>query len=51
MPKRKAKECVKLTEEDRNDEKRIRIEEKKEDFVDEEGINYSNTQLRNLGLS
>ncbi|AEE87096.1 translation initiation factor [Arabidopsis thaliana] len=36
MPKRKAKECVKLTEEDRNDEKRIRIEEKKEDFVDEE---------------
>ncbi|XP_010454871.1 PREDICTED: uncharacterized protein LOC104736567 [Camelina sativa] len=33
MPKRKAKECVKLTEED---DKRIRREEKKEDLVDEE---------------
>ncbi|XP_010446515.1 PREDICTED: uncharacterized protein LOC104729280 [Camelina sativa] len=37
MPKRKAKECVKPTEEDKDDDnKRIRREEKKEDFVDEE---------------
>ncbi|EOA18472.1 hypothetical protein CARUB_v10007018mg, partial [Capsella rubella] len=38
MPKRKAKECVKLTEEDKKDDnsKRITREEKKEEFVDEE---------------
>lgn len=53
MPKRKAKECVNPTVEDKNDDKRdkrIRREEKKDDFVDEEGINYSTTQLTNLGF-
>lgn len=55
MPKRtkkRAKKSVKRTEEETNDDKsdkNTQSEEKKEDFVDEEGINDYNTHLQIIG--